>query len=102
MNNANKKKADSSRRKFIKQSVIASSVFIVPRHVLGGIGFTAPSDQLVLAAIGAGGKGTSDIMNASVKGREKVHALCDVDFSGSAKKSRSEERRVGKECRSRW
>ena len=80
-------KANSSRRKFIKQSVIASSVFIVPRHVLGGIGFTAPSDQLVLAAIGAGGKGTSDIMNASVKGREKVHALCDVDFSGSAKKS---------------
>ena len=87
MNNANKKKADSSRRKFIKQSLIASSVFIVPRHVLGGIGFTAPSDQLVIAAIGAGGKGSSDIMNASVKGREKVLALCDVDFSGSAKKS---------------
>ncbi len=68
-------KADASRRKFIKQSVIASSIFIVPRHVLGGVGFTAPSDQLVLAAIGAGGKGTSDIMNASVKGREKVIAL---------------------------
>lgn len=83
----NKMKADSSRRKFIKQSVIASSIFIVPRHVLGGIGFTAPSDQLVLAAIGSGGKGTSDIMNASVKGREKVVALCDVDFSGSAKRS---------------
>ncbi len=61
MNKTNKMKANSSRRKFIKQSVIASSVFIVPRHVLGGIGFTAPSDQLVLAAIGAGGKGTSDI-----------------------------------------
>ena len=87
MNKSNKMKANSSRRKFIKQSVIASSVFIVPRHVLGGIGFTAPSDQLVLAAIGAGGKGTSDIMNSSVKGREKVAALCDVDFSGSAKKS---------------
>jgi len=87
MKKSNNMKADSSRRKFIKQSVIASSVFIVPRHVLGGIGFTAPSDQLVLAAIGAGGKGTSDIQNASVKGREKVHALCDVDFSGSAKKS---------------
>ncbi|MEM7660188.1 MAG: Gfo/Idh/MocA family oxidoreductase, partial [Bacteroidota bacterium] len=61
--------------------------FIVPRHVLGGVGFTPPSDQLVLAAIGAGGKGRSDIRNASVKGRERVQALCDVDFSGSAAKS---------------
>ena len=87
MKKSNKMKTDSSRRKFIKQSLIASSVFIVPRHVLGGVGFTAPSDQLVLAAIGAGGKGTSDIMNASVKGREKILALCDVDFSGSAKRS---------------
>lgn len=77
----------TSRRTFIKNSLIASSVFIVPRHVLGGVGFTAPSDQLVLAAIGAGGKGRSDIKNASVNGREKVIALCDVDFSGSAKTS---------------
>lgn len=80
-------KANSSRRKFLKQSVIASSALIVPRHVLGGVGFTAPSDQLVLAAIGAGGKGTGDIKYASVNGRERVAALCDVDFSGSAKRS---------------
>jgi predicted dehydrogenase len=42
---------------------------------------------LNIAAIGAGGKGSSDIFNASVKGRERIAALCDVDFSGSAKKS---------------
>jgi predicted dehydrogenase len=78
------KKNSTSRRSFIKQGAIASSFFIVPRHVLGGIGFTSPSDQLVLAAIGAGGKGSSDIRNASVKGRERVVSLCDVDFSGSA------------------
>lgn len=77
----------SSRRTFIKQGAIASSIFIVPRHVLGGVGFTAPSDQLNIAAIGAGGKGRSDIRNASVGGRERVVALCDVDFSGSAKAS---------------
>lgn len=76
-----------SRRSFVKQGAVASSIFIVPRHVLGGVGFTAPSDQLVLAAIGAGGKGTSDIKNASVGGREKIVALCDVDFSGSASRS---------------
>ena len=44
---------------------MASSFFIIPRHVLGGVGYIAPSDRLVLAAIGAGGKGTSDIKNAS-------------------------------------
>lgn len=78
---------NNSRRDFIKNSAVASSFFLVPRHVLGGKGFTAPSDQLVLAAIGSGGKGRSDILNASVKGREKVAALCDVDFSGSASRS---------------
>lgn len=77
----------TSRRTFIKQAAGGASFFIVPRHVLGGVGYTAPSDQLNLAAIGAGGKGTSDIRNASVEGRERVAALCDVDFSGSASRS---------------
>lgn len=77
----------TSRRTFIKTGAAASSFFIVPRSVLGGVGFTPPSDQLVLAAIGAGGKGRSDILNASVEGRERVVALCDVDFSGSASQS---------------
>ena len=66
---------------------MASSIFIVPRHVLGGVGYLAPSDRLNIAAIGAGGKGASDIANASVNGRENVVALCDVDFEGSAKRS---------------
>ena len=79
---------ETTRRAFIKTSAVgAAAAFIVPRHVLGGIGYTAPSDQLVLAAIGAGGKGASDIRNASVGGRERVVALCDVDFSGSAANS---------------
>ncbi len=76
-----------SRKSFIKKSAIASSFFFVPRHVLGGKGFTAPSDRLNLAAIGAGGKGFTDIRNASVGGRERVSALCDVDFSGSAQRA---------------
>ncbi len=85
-----KRKTDlltSSRRSFIKNAAVASSIFIVPRHVLGGVGYIPPSDRLNLAAIGAGGKGSSDIKNASVNGRENVMALCDVDFSGSAKRS---------------
>ena len=56
-NNKAKQKPQFGRRNFIKKTAIASSYFIVPRHVLGGIGFTPPSDQLNLAAIGAGEKG---------------------------------------------
>lgn len=82
----NEKKSES-RRNFIKKGIAASSIMIVPRNVLGGPGFIAPSDQLNLAAIGSGGKGISDISNASVQGRERVVALCDVDFSGSASRS---------------
>ncbi|WP_100629697.1 Gfo/Idh/MocA family protein [Algoriphagus formosus] len=87
MKEPEKPNSGQSRREFIKNAALASSVFIVPRHVLGGAGFTAPSDQLNLAAIGAGGKGASDIELASVGGRERVVALCDVDFAGSAKRS---------------
>ena len=74
------KKQSKSRRNFIKKTgMIGTGVFIVPRHVLGGEGYTAPSDQLGLAAIGSGGKGTSDISNAYQDGKNRVVALCDVD-----------------------
>ena len=85
------KKAQSNsikRRDFVKKSIAASSIFIVPRHVLGGTGYTAPSDQLGIASIGTGGKGSSDIINASVNGRERIVALCDVDSSGGNRISR--------------
>ena len=78
-----KNKKHDTRRSFIKKGLAASSIMIVPRHVLGGPGYLAPSDQLNLAAIGSGGKGASDINNASVRGRERVAALCDVDFYGN-------------------
>lgn len=68
-----------SRRKFIRESVLAaSSFYIVPRHVLGK-GYISPSDKLNIAAIGAGGKGYSDIVNASLNGQNNVVALCDID-----------------------
>jgi len=87
MKNDKKESGSITRKSFLKKSAIASSFFFVPRHVLGGVGFTAPSDQLNIAAIGAGGKGFSDIRHASVNGRERVAALCDVDFSGSAQRA---------------
>ena len=73
-------KKSKSRRDFIKKtSLLGTGVFIVPRHVIGGKGYTAPSDQLALAAVGSGGKGRSDIENAYQNGKNRVVALCDVD-----------------------
>ena len=49
---------DQSRRSFIRQSaMLGAGVVILPRHVLGGKRYVAPSDKLNIAAIGAGGKG---------------------------------------------
>ena len=78
-----KNKINQKRRTFVKNSgIAAASFFIVPRYVLGK-GYTAPSDKLNLAAIGAGGKGQSDIANAWNKGANNVVALADVDHACS-------------------
>lgn len=69
----------NSRRRFLKNALTASAGFyIVPRHVLGR-GFTAPSDKLTIAAIGAGGKGHDDISHFFKSGKANIAYLCDVD-----------------------
>ncbi|MBE9583070.1 Gfo/Idh/MocA family oxidoreductase [Mucilaginibacter sp. JRF] len=75
-----KETENNSRRSFIKSGALAAASFmIVPRHVLGGKGFTAPSDKLIVAGIGAGGKGKSDIANFYKSGKAEIAYLCDVD-----------------------
>ena len=69
-----------SRRNFIKNAAITAAGFmIVPRHVLGGKGFIAPSDKLLIAGIGVGGKGESDIASFYKSGKAEIAFLCDVD-----------------------
>ncbi len=71
---------NNSRRKFLKNTAVTAAGFmIVPRHVLGGKGFLAPSDRLTIAGIGAGGKGESDIANFYKSGKADIAFLCDVD-----------------------
>ena len=57
---------------------------IVPRFVLGGKGYTAPSDRLLIAGIGVGGKGESDIMSFYKSGKAEIAFLCDVDDKRAA------------------
>jgi predicted dehydrogenase len=70
----------NTRRNFIKTTAVTAAGFmIVPRHVLGGKGYTAPSDKLLIAGIGAGGKGRSDIESFYKSGKADIAFLCDVD-----------------------
>ena len=77
-----------SRRNFLKTIGLGAAAFtIVPRYVIGGNGFNAPSDTLYIAGIGVGGKGESDLtgfagsLDGKVKGnpKAKIAFLCDVD-----------------------
>ncbi|HMX29865.1 MAG TPA: hypothetical protein PKC13_30045, partial [Blastocatellia bacterium] len=69
-----------SRRKFVAGTTgVALGAMIVPRHVLGGTGYIAPSDKLNVAVIGCGGQGASDATEL-VKAGENIVALADVDF----------------------
>jgi hypothetical protein len=75
----------SSRRNFIRNTALAAAGFyIIPRHVMGK-GFIAPSDKLVIASIGVGGKGSSDIENFNNSGKANIAYLCDVDDRRSVK-----------------
>ncbi|WP_316751345.1 Gfo/Idh/MocA family oxidoreductase [Pedobacter gandavensis] len=66
----------NSRRDFIKKAAVGAAVFsIVPRYVLGGTGFIAPSDRLTKAVIGVGGMGRGHF---GYDGTQVV-AICDVD-----------------------
>lgn len=75
-----------SRRDFMKNAGMAAAAFtIVPRFVLGGKGFRAPSDTLYVAGIGVGGKGESDIASFAKSGKAEIAYLCDVDDRRAAK-----------------
>lgn len=66
----------NSRRDFLKKSAVTLAAFtIVPRYVLGGKGYLAPSDQLTKAVIGVGSMGRNHF---SYEGT-RVVAICDVD-----------------------
>lgn len=69
-----------NRKDFIKNTALAAVGFsIVPRHVLGGTNFLAPSDRINLGYIGTG-KQVPVLLNGLGKLPETmIVAACDVD-----------------------
>src|SRR5512144_1365132 len=53
-------KQTATRRRFLSTASAAAAASLVPRHVLGGRGFVAPSDKVNVALIGAGGQGRTN------------------------------------------
>lgn len=67
----------SVTRRHVLQRMLAAGTAcsIVPRHVLGGPGYTPPSEQLTKAVIGVGSMGRGHLRY----GGAKLLAVCDVD-----------------------
>ena len=79
---AGKKSAAKSgtidRRNFIKVAGAGALAFsIVPRHVLGGTGFIAPSDKLTMAYVGCGTQGLRELLPLLAVTDVQVIAVCD-------------------------
>ncbi len=69
-------KDQAGRRDFVKKSILAATgISIIPRHVMGGQNFLAPSDTLTKAVIGVGGMGQYHLNYEGTK----LVAICDAD-----------------------
>src|SRR6516225_4783737 len=67
-----------SRRNFMKTGGVAAAAFtLVPRHVLGGPGFVAPSEKITLAHIGCGTQALRELPGLLNTPEIQIVAACD-------------------------
>jgi hypothetical protein len=73
-----------SRRQWMRTGGLAATAFaIVPRHVLGGAGFVAPSEKITLACVGFGTQAIREIGGILASPEVQVVAVCDVEKDGT-------------------
>jgi predicted dehydrogenase len=71
---------ESSQSGVVTRRVFAATAFtVVPRHVLGGAGYVAPSDKITLASIGMGRQGMVVTMDLLSRPDVQVVAVCDCN-----------------------
>src|SRR2546421_10695657 len=67
-----------SRRKFLGATATTVAAFtIVPRHVLGGPKFVAPSEKVNIAIVGTGGQGKTNVRSLFSEPEAQIIAVCD-------------------------
>ena len=72
-----------SRRQLMLTGGAAATAFtIVPRHVLGGTGFVAPSEKITLACIGFGTQAIREVSGILASPDVQIVAVCDVEKDG--------------------
>ena len=68
--------ATISRRRFMQQAATAAAFTIVPRHVLGGRAYAAPSEKLNIAGVGIGGVGRSFLQGCAPGAKRHASPSC--------------------------
>lgn len=67
-----------NRRRFLESATASTAaVTILPRHVLGGPGYVAPSDKITLAYIGVGTQGLREMLTLLPNPDVQIVAVCD-------------------------
>lgn len=69
--------SDPDRRKFLGTAAGVAAFTILPRHVLGGPGYVAPSDKVTLAYIGVGTEGIREMLPLLNVPELQIVAVCD-------------------------
>ena len=66
-----------NRRTFLNAAAGSAAFTIVPRHVLGGPKYVAPSDKITLGYIGLGTEGLRQLIEMLPNPDIQVVAVCD-------------------------
>jgi hypothetical protein len=73
--------SDSDRRSFVGSAAATAAFTLVPRHVLGGAGYVAPSDKITLAHIGMGTQSFAELSGLLASPEIQIVAVCDPNRS---------------------
>jgi len=89
-----------ARRSFLKTAAaLAAAPYAIPSSVLGKDGAVAPSERIVMGAIGVGGRGSGDLGTALHEQDVQVVAVCDVRRPSREQAKAAVDQRYGnKDC----
>ena len=70
-------KKNTNRRKFLGSAAAAFAFTVVPRHVLGGSKYVAPSDKVNIGYIGCGTQGLREMVSLITNPEIQITSVCD-------------------------